>query len=246
MNLKQGWYLGAALAALAPAAPTAAEDSTIEQILVVGARLPLPAQDVAATVDIISRDELLESLVVRTSDMVRYIPGVSLSQGGTRFGDSDFTIRGLSGNRVMQLIDGIPVALEVGPRPIEAATAKRGDDGAELAAAEHRDQVRRIHGVAPHDAGTEGLRRAGIRCGPRQNYDIVAPGAEQPDDLEPRGSCAANHQDRTRPGRGRHRAEQGLRPVRFNAGDQNPGDQRQEQAKEDCQLRIFHSVLSRR
>jgi hemoglobin/transferrin/lactoferrin receptor protein len=95
---------------LVPCASAETPDEPIEEVLVVGARLPLPAEDVAATVDVISRDELLESLVVRTSDVVRYVPGVSLSQGGTRFGDSDFTIRGLSGNRVLQVIDGVPVA----------------------------------------------------------------------------------------------------------------------------------------
>lgn len=106
------WYRAVVLAmtALSPFALAAGPDSSVEEVLIVGARLPLPADDVAATVDVLSRDELLESLVVRTSDMVRYVPGVSLSQGGTRFGDSDFTIRGLSGNRVMQVIDGVPVA----------------------------------------------------------------------------------------------------------------------------------------
>jgi hemoglobin/transferrin/lactoferrin receptor protein len=106
------WYVGVALGLVlfAPWARATTPDDSIEEILVVGARLPQPAADVAATVDVISRDELLQSLVVRTSDVVRYVPGVSLSQGGTRFGDSDFTIRGLSGNRVLQLVDGIPVA----------------------------------------------------------------------------------------------------------------------------------------
>ena len=76
----------------------------------VAARLPRPVQDVVGTVDVVSRENLRESMVVRAADVVRYIPGVSVTQDGTRFGDSGFTIRGLSGNRVLQLIDGIPVA----------------------------------------------------------------------------------------------------------------------------------------
>jgi hemoglobin/transferrin/lactoferrin receptor protein len=77
---------------------------------VVAARLPRPAQDVVGTVDVVSREDLRASMATRTADVVRYIPGVSVTQDGTRFGDSGFTIRGLSGNRVVHLIDGIPVA----------------------------------------------------------------------------------------------------------------------------------------
>jgi hemoglobin/transferrin/lactoferrin receptor protein len=85
-----------------------AANSTLEE----GRRLRLlrPVQDVVGTVDVVSRENLRESLAVRMADVVRYVPGVSVTQGGTRFGDEGFTIRGLSGNRVLQLIDGIPVA----------------------------------------------------------------------------------------------------------------------------------------
>jgi hemoglobin/transferrin/lactoferrin receptor protein len=61
-------------------------------------------------VDVVTREDLLASVAMRTSDVVRYIPGVSVTQDGTRFGDSGVTIRGLSGNRVLHLIDGIPLA----------------------------------------------------------------------------------------------------------------------------------------
>ena len=86
------------------------EPTDAEEIVVVGARLPRATQDVAATVGVISNDDLVATLASRTSDIVRYTPGVSVTEGGTRFGESDFTIRGLSGNRVLLLIDGIPVA----------------------------------------------------------------------------------------------------------------------------------------
>jgi hemoglobin/transferrin/lactoferrin receptor protein len=105
------------LAAAVPAAArarTAAEsyaaDGVLEEVIVVAARLPRPAADVVGTVDIVSRENLRESLAVRMADAVRYVPGVSVTQDGTRFGDSGFTIRGLSGNRVLQLVDGIPLA----------------------------------------------------------------------------------------------------------------------------------------
>jgi hemoglobin/transferrin/lactoferrin receptor protein len=43
-------------------------------------------------------------------DLLRYQPGISFDGGGTRFGGGGFRIRGLGGNRVVTLVDGIPVA----------------------------------------------------------------------------------------------------------------------------------------
>ena len=94
--------LVSAATALSPAA-VALERATsvLEEVVVVAARMPRPVQDVVGTVDVVSHEDLRESLAMRTADVVRYIPGVSVTQDGTRFGDSGFTIRGLSGNRVV-------------------------------------------------------------------------------------------------------------------------------------------------
>jgi hemoglobin/transferrin/lactoferrin receptor protein len=103
--------LSAALSsAFAAEADRGTTERFLEEVIVVAARLPRPVQDVVGTVDVVTHEELSESLAMRTADVVRYIPGVSVTQDGTRFGDSGFTIRGLSGNRVVYLIDGIPVA----------------------------------------------------------------------------------------------------------------------------------------
>lgn len=83
--------------------------STMEEILVVGGRLPRPVDDVVGSVDVISSEALTEMVAVRMSDAVRYTPGVSVLYSNVRFGDSGFTIRGLGGNRVLTLIDHVPV-----------------------------------------------------------------------------------------------------------------------------------------
>jgi len=98
-----------AAAQLVPQAGTQSA-AQIEEILVVGARLPRPVQDVVGTVDVISRDNLLDSIALDAAGAVRYLPGVSAAQSDNRFGVTEFTIRGLSGNRVTTLIDGVPVA----------------------------------------------------------------------------------------------------------------------------------------
>jgi hemoglobin/transferrin/lactoferrin receptor protein len=106
------WLICGAVASwpVTAAPDTAPVDAALEEVVVVAARLPRPAQDVAGTFDVVSHEDLRESLAMRAADVVRYIPGVSVAQDGTRFGDSGFTIRGLSGNRVVYLIDGVPVA----------------------------------------------------------------------------------------------------------------------------------------
>jgi hemoglobin/transferrin/lactoferrin receptor protein len=81
----------------------------IEEIIVVGARLPRPVQDVVGTVDVITHRDLTESLTVDLADTVRYTPGVSVAHADPRFGAAEFTIRGLSGNRVLSLVDGVRI-----------------------------------------------------------------------------------------------------------------------------------------
>ncbi len=48
-------------------------------------------------------------MVENIGDLVRYEPGVSVPNQGSRFGRSGFTIRGLGGNRVQVEVDGVPI-----------------------------------------------------------------------------------------------------------------------------------------
>ena len=82
----------------------------VEDVLVVGARDARPVRDVAANVDILKRDDLTASMAVTLSDALRYLPGVGTVAADNRFGATELSIRGLSGNRVVSLIDGVPVA----------------------------------------------------------------------------------------------------------------------------------------
>ena len=42
--------------------------------------------------------------------MFRYVPGVDYEGAGTRFGTEGINIRGIGGNRVAILVDGVPLA----------------------------------------------------------------------------------------------------------------------------------------
>ncbi|MDH3644226.1 MAG: TonB-dependent receptor plug domain-containing protein, partial [Gammaproteobacteria bacterium] len=105
-----GWALGSLVAMLNP--PVFAQsfsETFIDEIVVVGARLPRPVADVVGHVDVITREALLNGLATDLGDVARYTPGVSVAVADSRFGETEFTIRGLSGNRVATLIDGVPI-----------------------------------------------------------------------------------------------------------------------------------------
>jgi hemoglobin/transferrin/lactoferrin receptor protein len=104
----------AALALLAVPAVSAAGDSpdevTIDQIVVVAHKDERSIRDVAANVTVLSRSELTANLVTSIGDAFRYVPGVDYEGAGTRFGTEGINIRGIGGNRVAILIDGVPLA----------------------------------------------------------------------------------------------------------------------------------------
>lgn len=102
-----------ALVSFASVAAFAASESTQiwhEEVLVVGARDVRHIEDVAATVDVIDRNAIVGQVAGSLREVVRYVPGVSVVDADNRFGATEISLRGLSGNRVVSLIDGVPVA----------------------------------------------------------------------------------------------------------------------------------------
>ncbi len=85
-------------------------DVNDDEVIVVLGKVPRPLSDVVGSATIISREAIDTQLVHSISDLVRYQSGISIENSGTRFGQSGFSIRGISGNRVITEIDGIPVS----------------------------------------------------------------------------------------------------------------------------------------
>lgn len=104
--------LAASLALLAAGAAAAPPDEAteLEPLVVVGTRHPGEAWDVAGSVTVLDDAVARAQLALDLRDLVRYTPGVAFDGGGTRFGAAGFRIRGIDGNRVLTLVDGIPVA----------------------------------------------------------------------------------------------------------------------------------------
>ena len=108
------------LALLAPAAIGAeAEDAAEaeETITVVATRTERGLDEVAATVSVKTAEQIEAELARDIADLVRFEPGVSVAGTGSRFGLAGFSIRGIGGNRVLTLVDGVrlPEEFSFGP-----------------------------------------------------------------------------------------------------------------------------------
>ncbi|MBX3727171.1 MAG: TonB-dependent hemoglobin/transferrin/lactoferrin family receptor [Xanthomonadales bacterium] len=109
-----GTEAGAALpsAAIAEQAAPSAErpDTPLDTVVVVASRASEPISQVVASVSRVERDDIERQLVQDLDGLVRYTPGIGVVSDANRFGNRGFSIRGLEGNRVRILVDGVPVA----------------------------------------------------------------------------------------------------------------------------------------
>ena len=96
---------------LVAAALGAAPVDHAERIVVtaVASRVSESIDATPATVSVIERRELERALAHDVRDVLRYEPGLSVENGATRFGLGNIAIRGLEGNRVQMLVDGVRV-----------------------------------------------------------------------------------------------------------------------------------------
>ena len=88
-----------------------------ERIVVTAAsRSPQFIEETPGTVTVVGREELDRALARDVRDALRYEPGVSVENGPARFGLGNISIRGLDGNRVQMLQDGVrlPEGFRVG------------------------------------------------------------------------------------------------------------------------------------
>jgi len=106
----------AAFAADAPAADGAAE---LDKVTVTATRSEKSVLAVPATVSVVTEREIEDGLIADIKDLVRFESGVSVRSAPARFtaagastgrdGNAGFNIRGLEGNRVLVLVDGVRV-----------------------------------------------------------------------------------------------------------------------------------------
>lgn len=96
-----------------------ADATEVDKVTVTATRSEKPVSSAPATVSVISADEMEDGLVKDIKDLVRDEPGVSVRTAPARFtaagastgrdGNASFNIRGLEGNRVLIVVDGVRV-----------------------------------------------------------------------------------------------------------------------------------------
>ena len=105
--LVAGFFVSCALSA---AAGDEVTEESIDQIVVVAHKDERSVRDIAANVTVISRADLNEQLATSVNDVLRYLPGIDYEAAGTRFGTEGINIRGIGGNRVAIVVDGVPLS----------------------------------------------------------------------------------------------------------------------------------------
>lgn len=81
----------------------------LDQVVVVANKDERSIREIAANVTVLTRTDLTNELATSIADVFRYVPGVDYEAGGTRFGTEGINIRGIGGNRVAILVDGVPL-----------------------------------------------------------------------------------------------------------------------------------------
>ena len=105
-----------------PAAPMPRSESiSLETVTVIATRTVRSLDELASTVSVKTADDLERELARDISDLVRFEPGVTVAGAGSRFGLTGFSIRGIGGNRVLTMIDGIRVPEEFSFGPFLSA-----------------------------------------------------------------------------------------------------------------------------
>lgn len=89
----------------------------VDPVTVIATRSETRVDEVPATVSVITAEEIERLLVIDIKDLVRFEPGVSVVSQPARFGaalgttgragNEGFTIRGLGGDRVLIVVDGV-------------------------------------------------------------------------------------------------------------------------------------------
>jgi hemoglobin/transferrin/lactoferrin receptor protein len=90
---------------------------SLETVTVVGTRTERTLDEVEASISVYGREAIERRIARDIQDLVRFEPGVSVGGTGSRFGLEGFTIRGVGGNRVLTMVDGIrmPEEFSFGP-----------------------------------------------------------------------------------------------------------------------------------
>ncbi len=106
--------------------PDAEADETptfLDSVTISATLRPAPVRETPGVVSVIDGETIQERMVEDFADLVKYEPGVYVESGVTRLGLNGFNIRGIGGNRVMTMVDGVQTSeqFDFGPFNIHQA-----------------------------------------------------------------------------------------------------------------------------
>jgi vitamin B12 transporter len=81
--------------------------SNMDQIIVTGARTPLTINQLGSAATVITRDDIEQRQVRYVTDLLRAVPGFSISHTGVAGSQTQVRVRGSEANHVLVLIDGV-------------------------------------------------------------------------------------------------------------------------------------------
>ena len=81
--------------------------SEFDQIVVVGARIPLTLNQIGNATTVITRDQIEQRQARYVTDLLRSVPGFSVSHSGVAGSQTQVRVRGSEANHVLVLIDGV-------------------------------------------------------------------------------------------------------------------------------------------
>ena len=84
-------------------------DQSLEEVVVVATRLPVPAAKVGNSVSVLQRSEIEASQAVAVSDLLASLPGVGVTRSGGAGGLTGLRIRGAETDHTLVLVDGVQI-----------------------------------------------------------------------------------------------------------------------------------------
>ena len=106
MSIKPNLFQFFPLLVLTGATAIDANAQEIEEVIVEVQRKETSLWTTPASLEVLDQQEIFDLQPNSLADLVRYQPAISFDQSSDRRGNGSFVIRGLSGNRVIMLMDG--------------------------------------------------------------------------------------------------------------------------------------------
>jgi hemoglobin/transferrin/lactoferrin receptor protein len=103
-----------AVTPLTYATPTTGDAETdagvVDEVVVVANKHARSRREITANVSVFNENDFNFELANSIADIFRYAPGIDYESDRSRFGAESINIRGIAGNRVAILLDGVPVS----------------------------------------------------------------------------------------------------------------------------------------